>query len=220
MGAPPVTGLRVVLSNCADASREADFNAWYDAYAVDILWPRQLVNVQRYCNPARPGDAAQARYLALYDIVTPDPAIAWPETRDHPTRPRRDKSPLLDTVLAATYRIERATGPARSGVTGVLAVFSDCNDTARADEARAWRERLLSEAMAGGVFTRASLSVNVEGVPEQPQYLNVFETTRPDAMTACGAVLAQLQPGAALAPPACVRSRYCDAWRGIFMAGD
>ncbi len=220
MSAPPVTGLRVVLSNCADASREAEFNAWYDAYAVDILWPRQLVNVQRYCNPARPGDALQPRYLALYDIVTPDPAIAWPETRDHPTRPRRDKSPLLDTVLAATYKIERATGPARSGVTGVLAVFSDCSDAARADEARAWRERLLSEAMASGVFARASLSVNVEGVPEQPQHLNVFETTRSDVMAACEAVLGRLQPGGALASPPGVRIRHCDAWDGIFMAGD
>jgi len=220
MSAPPVTGLRVVLSNCADASREAEFNAWYDAYAVDILWPRQLVNVQRYCNPARPGDALQPRYLALYDIVTPDPAIAWPETRDHPTRPRRDKSPLLDTVLAATYKIERVAGPARSGVTGVLAVFSDCSDAARADETRAWRERLLSEAMASGVFARASLSVNVEGVPEQPQHLNVFETTWTDAMAACEALLAQMQPGGTLAPPACVRMRYCDAWSNIFMAGD
>lgn len=217
---PPVTGLRVVLSNCADASREAEFNAWYDAYAVDILWPRQLVNVQRYRNPSGPGDAMHPRYLALYDIVTPDPATAWPETRDHPTRPRRDKSPLLDTVLAATYRIERATGAARSGVTGVLAVFSDCSEAARAEAAGAWRERLLAEGMASGAFARASLSANVEGVPEQPQFLNVFETTRPDAMAACRALLAQVRPGGALAPPACARTRYCDAWGGIFFAGD
>ena len=219
MGAPPITGLRVVLSNCLDAAREAEFNDWYDVYAVDILWPRQLVNVQRYRNPARPGDAVHPRYLALYDIVTPDPALAWPQTRDHPTRPRRAKSELLDTVLAATYKIERAMGPARSGLTGVLAVFSDCSDVTQADEARAWRERLLREGMADGVFSRASLSVNIEGVPEQPQYLNVFETTKPDAMAACEAVLGRLQPGSTLAPRFCVRIRHCDVWQGTFMAG-
>lgn len=98
--------------------------------------------------------------------------------------------------------------------------FATLTITESAPSAIDWRERLLAEAMASGVFARASLSVNVEGVPDQPQHLNVFETTRPDALAACKAVLVQLQPDALLAPPAEVRMRYCDAWHGIFMAGD
>lgn len=220
MSVPPVTGLRVVLSDCADAAREAEFNAWYDGYAVDILWPRQLINVQRYRNPDRRGDASHPRYLALYDIVTPDPALAWPETRDHPTRPRREKSELLDTVLAATYKIQHATGPARAAVTGVLALFTDCADEVQTHAARDWREAILRQVMAGGDFLRASLSANVEGAPAQPQYLHVFETTRPDPVRACRSVLARIDAGGPLAPPACVGVRYCDAYGLVFAAGD
>src|SRR5580765_5198037 len=73
------TGVRLVLTNAADLNRTDDYSAWYDDYERAIIRPGVLANAFRFENPSAAGTEADPRYAALYDIVSPDPASAWPE---------------------------------------------------------------------------------------------------------------------------------------------
>ena len=167
-----VTGERVVLCNCADAEREDEFNAWYDAYAADILWPRLLVNVRRYRRIDATTDRDSPRYLALYDIASDDLPQAWPLTRDHPTRPRRDRSPLLDTKLAATFQRIAHRGTIGSDRADVIALFVDPSS---AGDAARELDLLVEELLGTGACHGTSRSVNVEEDRTQPQLMLVLE---------------------------------------------
>src|SRR5260370_35154168 len=72
------TGVRFVLSNAADPSRADEYSAWYDTYGAGITHPGFLANAFRFENPGAAGNDDDPRYAAIYDIVTPDPATAWP----------------------------------------------------------------------------------------------------------------------------------------------
>ncbi len=213
-GDAAIAGERVVLCNCADPAREAEFNAWYDAYAVDILWPRLLVNVRRYRRADDlPGNDGP-RYLALYDIITDDLAAAWPVTRDHPTRPRRDRSPLLDTLLAATFERVAQWGRIGSERAEVVALFLDPSVAA---EETGGLDALAAAMIDGGRCAGAWQSSNIEADRSQPQAMLVFEMGEArqrgellaEAMTLIRARLT----------PAHGTLRYITAYRPVFSSG-
>ena len=219
-----VAGARVVLCNCADPAREGEFNAWYDAYAVDILWPRLLVNVRRYrCIEPEAGDT-NPRYFALYDILTPELATAWPLTRDHPTRPRRERSPLLDTRLAATFGRQAQRGVIGSDRTDVIALFIDPSPGGHAVRAL---DILMEELLDAGTCHGAWRSENVEEDRTQPQVMLVIELAAPgandgagpgasDARRILGLIKARLQP---LQQQSRCTVRYLAAYRPTFSSG-
>ncbi len=63
--------LMTVESNCADPSREAEFNKWYDeVHLPDILETSGFVRASRYEN-TNPDDA-HGKFLAVYEIETDD----------------------------------------------------------------------------------------------------------------------------------------------------
>src|SRR5260370_29869229 len=92
------TGVRLVLTNPADPSRLDDFSDWYDTYAAALTVPGYLADAFRFENPdASPGPDSP-RYATIYDIVTSDPATAWPDTDhspDYPTHLLSDPRPNL-----------------------------------------------------------------------------------------------------------------------------
>lgn len=56
-------------SNCADPSREAEFNQWYDTiHLADMLETPGIVRASRYenTNPAE----GQGKFVAMYEIET------------------------------------------------------------------------------------------------------------------------------------------------------
>jgi hypothetical protein len=68
-------GILLVLSNCKDATREAEFNRWYeDIHVADILDTGAFHTAYRY--ESVDPQATQARYLALYETEQHDPAKA------------------------------------------------------------------------------------------------------------------------------------------------
>jgi hypothetical protein len=211
-----VTGERVVLCNCADPAREDEFNAWYDAYAVDILWPRLLVNVRRYRLIEATADADSPRYMALYDIASDDLPQAWPLTRDHPTRPRRERSALLDTRLAATFQRMAHRGTIGSDRADVIALFVD---PSRAGDAERELDLLVEELLDTGACHGAWRLVNVEEDRSQPQLMQVLELAdagREPAGTGTRTTLALMQ--ARLSQSHCT-IRYLAAYRPIFSSG-
>jgi hypothetical protein len=76
------TGVRFVLTNVTDPDRADEYSAWYDAYENAIIRPGLLANAFRFENPNAAGTPADPRYAAIYDIVSADPASAWPATEN------------------------------------------------------------------------------------------------------------------------------------------
>src|SRR6185312_6036104 len=74
------TGVRLVMTNPADPRRVEDYAAWYDAYGAALTGPGFLANAFRFENSGAAGTEDDPRFVAVYDIVTSDPAMAWPQT--------------------------------------------------------------------------------------------------------------------------------------------
>src|ERR1700759_5495762 len=168
---PEPTGVRFVLSDCAEPGREDELNEWYDAYAADCTRPGLLVNALRYERVGGEG----ARYAAVYDIVG-DTDTAWPETKEHPSRQFHTSSPLLQVALRATYRRIEPIAPVGDEPLpqAITIVLSDAEPATGA---------------AAGPVTRYGL---VEGQPAPPRFLEIHESRTPEP-PAVGA-----RPGAAL----------------------
>jgi hypothetical protein len=172
---PEPTGVRFVLSNCAEPGREAELDEWYDAYAADCTRPGLLVNALRYVDRDAAGTDEQPRYAAVYDIVVPDVERAWPETKDHPSREFHSSSPLLSVALRASYRrIEPVfpvgSAPLPQAITIVLG-----------DDAGEGIAEFMLHVVAKGLATRATRYELVEGSPSPPRYLELYEWDGPDA---------------------------------------
>jgi hypothetical protein len=75
--------LLLVFSNCADPSKEDEFNEWYtNVHVPDVLQTPGAVSAQRYRN-VRPGKGTRAlpKYLALYEIESEDPEQVFSRMR-------------------------------------------------------------------------------------------------------------------------------------------
>jgi hypothetical protein len=69
----PTRSILLVLSNCKDLAREAEFNRWYeDIHVADILETGVFHTAYRY--ESVDPQATQAKYLALYETEQSDPA--------------------------------------------------------------------------------------------------------------------------------------------------
>ena len=103
------TGVRFVLTNATDPSRADDYSAWYDDYENAIIRPGLIANAFRFENPNAAGTPTDPRYAAIYDIVSPDPASAWPATEDSPSYPRYlfddPRSRLVAPALRASFAL-------------------------------------------------------------------------------------------------------------------
>lgn len=187
------TGVRFVFSNLAEPSRAEEYSAWYDAYESGITHAGFLANAFRFENPAAAGNDKDPRYATIYDIVTPDPTTAWPDTErspDYPTHLFEDpRSRLVAPALRASYRLVGSLE--RSGDHGALSgahiVLTD-----GADESS--RQRWAAQVLEAGLFYAASRFRIIEGYPEPPDCLEVFETDQDDPLTAYARSLEALAP--------------------------
>jgi hypothetical protein len=157
------TGVRFVLTNAADSSQTDDYSAWYDDYERAII----------------------------YDIVSPDPASAWPATENSPDYPSYlfddPRSRLVVPAFRASYALTATLeiDDDHGVLTGVHIILSDGGtDTVRAQRAAAF--------LKTGFFLGASRFRIIEGSPEPPACLEVFETDREDPLTAYARACAAL----------------------------
>src|SRR5260221_11523095 len=187
------TGVRFVLSNAADPSRADEYSAWYDTYGAGITRPGFLANAFRFENPSAAGNDDDPRYAAIYDIVTPDPATAWPNTAGSPDYPTflfdDPRSALVVPALRASYALVGSleTPGAHGALTGAYIVLTD-----GADESS--RERWEAAVLETGLFYAASRFLIIEGSPEPPEWLRGFATHPQDPLTAAARSLVALAP--------------------------
>jgi hypothetical protein len=172
-----------VLTNAADPSRADDYSAWYDDYERAIIRPGVIANAFRFENPNAAGTESDPRYAAVYDIVSRDPASAWPDTENSPGYPSYlfddPRSRLVVPALRASYALTEslAGGDAHGVLTGAHIILSEGGtETARTQRAVALLET--------GFFYGASQFRIIEGSPEPPEWLEVFETDLQDPLTA------------------------------------
>ena len=177
------TGVRFVLTNAADSSQADDYSAWYGDYERAIIRPGLIANAFRFENPNAAGTETDPRYAALYDIVSPDPASAWPDTENSPDYPSYlfddPRSRLVVPAFRASYALTGSSeiDDDHGVLTGVHIILSDGGT----DAVRAQRAAALLET---GVFYSASRVQIIEGRPEPPAWLEVFETDVHDPLTA------------------------------------
>ena len=114
-----------MLTNAIDPGRADDYSAWYDDYENAIIRPGLLANAFRFENPHAAGTPTDPRYAAIYDIVSPDPASAWPQTENSRGYPRYlfddPRSRLVAPALRASYALTGSleTDSDRGDLTGV-----------------------------------------------------------------------------------------------------
>lgn len=192
------TGVRLVLTICTDPALKQGLDDWYDTYGALVTVPGYLINAYRFDNMAMPGTAEEPQLVALYDIVTPDPATAWPDTEhwaDYPVHmygdPRRSKA-SLPSLRGSFAHVGSLVRPGAHGrLTGVHYVLSDGGD----DAVRAqWASEVLGAGLfyAASRFTHIYLPSDAEAMidgkltafPQPAKYLEVFETDSDDPLSA------------------------------------
>ena len=197
------TGVRFVLTNVTDPSHADDYSAWYDDYENAIIRPGVIANAFRFENPDASGTETDPRYAAIYDLVTPDPASAWPATENSPDYPTHlfadPRSKLVAPALRGSYAI---TGSMEADndhrvLTGVHIILSDGGTDAV-------REQRAAAVLGTGFFHAASRFLIIEWSPEPPRWLEVLETGLQDPLSA----YARARNALARRPPAdAVRQR-------------
>jgi len=175
------TGVRFVLTSVSDSSRPDDFADWYDTYAAALTVPGYLANAFRFENPDATAGQDRPRFATIYDIVTSDPATAWPDTEHsagYPTRLFSDqRAKLVAPVLRASYAlVGTQTRPGGHGpLTGIHVILSNGGD----DTGRHQQE---ARVLRTGLFYAAARFRIIEGSPEPAGWLEVFETDARDAL--------------------------------------
>jgi hypothetical protein len=199
------TGVRLVITSPNDPDRVGDYHAWYDIYGTVVTHLGHVVNCFRFENPAAAGTDEDPRCVAIYDIVTPDPAAAWPATEGSEGYPRYlyddPRAKLVSPSLRGSWaHVGSLVKPGSYGaLTGVHIILSDGADGAV-------REKWASEVLDTGLLYAASRFRLIEeasraealvsgtrlSFPEPPTWLEIFETDQQDPLTAYSRTLEAL----------------------------
>jgi hypothetical protein len=199
------TGVRFVMSSPIDLDQIGEYHAWYDIYGTEVTHlGGHLVNCFRFENPAAAGSEEDPRCVAIYDIVTPDPAIAWPAIENSERYPHLYDDPRAKLVFPSlrgswAHAGSLATEGTHGAVTGVHIILSDGADGAA-------REQWASELLDTGLFYAASRFKLIEeaaraealvggtrlSFSEPPTWLEIFETDQQDPLTAYSRTLEAL----------------------------
>jgi hypothetical protein len=158
------TGVRFVLANPSDSSRLNEFNDWYDTYSAALTVPGYLANDVHFENPDASGEGNSPRYATIYDIVSPDPATAWPDTEHSPAYPTHlfsdPRAKLVSPALRASYGLVGSQNqPGQHGpLTGIHVILSNGGG----DTERQHRE---AQILQTGLFYSAARFRIIEGSP-------------------------------------------------------
>jgi predicted dinucleotide-binding enzyme len=193
------TGVRFVLTNPSDPSRLDEFSDWYDTYSAALTVPGYLANDVHFENPDASGERNSPRYATIYDIVSPDPATAWPDTEHSPSYPAHlfsdPRAKLVSPALRASYALVGSRlQPGQHGpLTGIHVILSNGGD----DTERQHRE---AQILQTGRFYSAARFRIIEGSPEPAGWLEVFETDHPDPLHAYPQATSRTPPASQIQP--------------------
>jgi hypothetical protein len=204
------TGVRFVLANPSDPSRLNEFSDWYDTYSAAITVPGYLANDVHFENPNASGEGNSPRYATIYDIVSPDPATAWPDTEHSPAYPTHlfsdPRARLVSPALRASYALVGSQlQPGQHGsLTGIHVILSNGGG----DTERQHRE---AQILQTGLFYSATRFRLIEGSPKPSEWLEVFETDDPDPLHAYLRAASHTLPAAQIQPQLSESFRLADA---------
>src|SRR5690349_16903222 len=193
------TGVRFVLANPSDPSRLDDFKDWYDTYSAAITVPGYLANDARFEDPDASGENTSPRYATTYDIVSPDPATAWPDTEHSPAYPTHlfsdPRAQLVSPALRASYALVGSQlRPGQHGpLTGIHVILSNGGG----DTDRQHRE---TQILQTGLFYSAARFRLIEGSPERAESLEVFETDDSDRFHVYARATSHTPPASPIQP--------------------
>lgn len=177
------TGVRFVLTNPSDPSRLDEFSDWYDTYSAAITALGYLANDVHFENPDASSEPNSPRHSTIYDIVSSDPATAWPDTEQSPAYPVHlfsdPRAQLVSPVLRASYALVGSQlQPGEHGLlTGIHVILSNGGG----DTERQQRE---AQILQTGLFYSAARFRLIEGSPDPAEWLEIFETDHPDPLHA------------------------------------
>ena len=175
------TGVRLVLTNPSDPGRLDDFSDWYDTYTAALTVPGYLADAFRFENPDGGAGQNSPRYATIYDIVTSDPATAWPDTEHSPDYPIHlfidPRAKLVAPALRASNALvgSQARTDEHGPLTGVHIILSNGGDDTG-------RQQWEAQVLQTGLFYSASRFRIIEGSPEPAEWLEVFETDARDPL--------------------------------------
>src|SRR6185369_10537649 len=201
------TGVRFVLANPSDPSRLDDFKDWYDTYSAAITVPGYLANDARV-------ETTSPRYATTYDIVSPDPATAWPDTEHSPAYPTHlfsdPRASLVTPALRASYALVGSQHrPGQHGpLTGIHVILSN----GAGDTERQHRE---AQILQTGLFYSAARFRLIEGSPNPAEWLEVFETGDPDPLHAYPQAAGHTLPAPQIHPQLSQSFRLAGAPRAV-----
>jgi hypothetical protein len=191
------TGVRFVLANPSDPGRLNELTDWYGTYSAAITVPGYLTSDVHFENPGASGKPSP-RYATIYDIVSPDPATAWPDTEHSPAYPTQllsdPRAKLVSPALRASYALvgsQLRPGP-HGSLTGIHVILSNGGG----DTERQHRE---AQILQSGVFYSAA-RFRIKGSPEPAEWLEVFETDDPDPLHAYPRAIRHTPPAPQIQP--------------------
>jgi hypothetical protein len=208
------TGVRFVLTNPADPSRLDEFADWYDTYSAALTVPGYLVNDVHFENPDATGGKNSPRYATVYDIISSDPATAWPDTEHSPAYPAHlfsdPRAKLVSPALRASYALvgSQLRPGAHSETTGIHVILS----SGGGDTERQQRE---ARVLRTGLFYAAARFLVIEGSPEPAEWLEVLETDDPDPLHAYARAVRGTPSAAQITPELSQSFRLADTGRGL-----
>jgi hypothetical protein len=193
------TGVRFVLANPTDPSRLNEFSDWYGTYSAAITVPGYLANDVHFENPGASGEKPSPRYATVYDIVSPDPATAWPDTEHSPAYPTHlfsdPRARLVSPALRASYALVGSQlQPGHHGpLTGIHVILSNGGGDTE-------RQHQEAQILQAGLFYSAARFRLIEGSPEPAEWLEVFETDHPDPLHAYPQAISHTPPAPQIQP--------------------
>jgi len=187
---PP--GVFISLTDCAELSREKEFNRWYDGTLIPEIEKLGYVkNSRRYENVLSQTPTFQGRpkYLAVCEIYNDDLVKAMKEIHQRETEAANGSKGIslfvskVNTVyrrIGPEFRTERTGTPVRAVYCGLLA----CADPGREEEFNSWyNERHAPETVQNEVFAfdtgyRYEVVNPNDPAPHQSSpYLTIYETS-------------------------------------------
>ena len=198
-------GIRYVLTNPQDPTRESDFNYWYNYIHIpDLLEVGIVQRPTRYeaVTPHRLPfelNPIEGKFLALWEVDRIDIHEAVMESLSNIPRLRqlgRIWEPVQMTWWQAFKTIGPLTRPSGKRVTGILVAMTNCNDPLKEKEFNDWYDnRHLPLVLSTGLYHMAyRLESYVPPKPGEPKYIAIYETDAEDLAEAEKELLTKYRP--------------------------
>ncbi|MBI2165748.1 MAG: hypothetical protein HYU29_05025 [Chloroflexi bacterium] len=193
-------GIRAVLTNCADAAKEREFNQWYTyTHLGDMLASGLVTHAIRYEDASpKPGEP---RYLAIYEIER-DSLETVPQKLAALVQGWRNQGRIHEALEMVSATMWRSIGPqfktARTGrarVTGLFLTQTNCADASREQAFNRWYDGThVPDILATGLYHTAYRFEAVSPQPGQARYLALYETDAEDSLRAAEELLGVHRP--------------------------